>query len=376
MQPPLSLYIHFPWCVQKCPYCDFNSHEACTIDEERYIDALLADFEQDKHLWQGRELHSIFMGGGTPSLFSAHALNRLLSALAEKLAFRKDMEITLEANPGTFEQQKFAGYFAAGINRLSIGIQSFNDRHLQALGRIHNGAEAIKAIEALHQAGFTNFNIDLMHGLPQQTKEEAFQDLQTAFALNPGHLSWYQLTIEPNTVFYSHPPRLPKDETLWEIQEQGQRLIANAGFQQYEVSAYSKPGQQSQHNLNYWQFGDYLALGAGAHGKITNIDTQIITRYQKTRTPKDYLDNAKPFTAASDVVASSDLAFEFFMNGFRLNRGVRKQDFIHFTGLDMDTISDAIETAKNRQLIIETEQFWQPTEKGRLYLNDLLQLFL
>lgn len=374
--PPLSLYIHFPWCVRKCPYCDFNSHEAKTIPEKEYIRALINDFYQDKALWQGRQLKSIFMGGGTPSLFSADSLHRLLNTLKEHIDFSPDIEITLEANPGTFEQEKFSGYFQAGINRLSLGIQSFNDQHLQSLGRIHSSDEAIHAIESLNSAGFNNFNIDLMHGLPQQTLEDALKDLKTAAALKPTHLSWYQLTIEPNTVFYSKPPSLPIDETLWDIQEQGQLLISEMGFKQYEISAYSRPNQQSQHNLNYWQFGDYIALGAGAHGKITDIEAQTITRYQKTRLPKDYLSKNKSFTASEKVISKEDLAFEFFMNGFRLNNGVTKQNYKLLTGLTFDSISTAIQQAKNGDLIIETADTWRPTDKGRLYLNDLLQLFL
>lgn len=374
--PDLSLYIHFPWCVRKCPYCDFNSHEARQIPETEYIEALLKDLDQDQPYWQGRTLQSIFMGGGTPSLFSAAAISKLLNEIQQRLDFAPHIEITLEANPGTFEQEKFYGYRQAGVNRLSLGIQSFNDKHLKALGRIHSSHEASHAIESLHTAGFNNFNIDLMHGLPNQSLQQALVDLKTAIALKPTHLSWYQLTIEPNTLFYSKPPQLPEDDILWEIQEQGQQLIAASSFQQYEISAYSKQDYICRHNLNYWQFGDYLALGAGAHGKITDINNQRIIRYQKTRSPKDYLNPDKPFTASTKEVPRQDLPFEFFMNGFRLNNGVKKENFTAYTGLPASTIEGTIAKGIADNLIAETNTTWAPTSKGRLYLNDLLQLFL
>ncbi|MDX1693540.1 MAG: radical SAM family heme chaperone HemW [Ketobacteraceae bacterium] len=375
-QPPLSLYIHFPWCVRKCPYCDFNSHETREIPEQAYIRALLTDFDQDKSWWEQRSLHSIFMGGGTPSLFSASAMTQLLEALQQRIRFADNLEITLEANPGTFEQARFRGYRAAGINRLSLGVQSFDDQQLQTLGRIHSSHDARHAIESALEAGFDNINIDLMHGLPQQTPAQALSDLQQAIDLQPTHLSWYQLTIEPNTVFYSKPPALPEDDTLWSIQEQGQQLLAEQGYQQYEISAYSRPGKQCQHNLNYWQFGDYLALGAGAHGKITCPDTGQIIRYQKTRLPQHYLDPEKSFTAQQAPIPPADLPFEFFMNGFRLNQGVSKQDFEKRTGIPFRQTRAFIDKAKALGLIEETATRCVPTDKGRLYLNDLLQLFL
>ena len=381
-EPPLSLYIHFPWCVRKCPYCDFNSHEAGSSDqavqlpEAEYIRCLLEDFANDENYWQGRTIESIFMGGGTPSLFSAKSMDLLLTQLRAKVTFSTNIEITLEANPGTFEQEKFRDYFQAGINRLSLGIQSFNDKHLQRLGRIHSSAEAIHAIESLQQAGFENFNIDLMHGLPDQSLPQALQDLKTALTLEPTHLSWYQLTIESNTVFYSKPPTLPADESLWEIQSAGHSLLIANDFNHYEVSAYCKNDKQARHNLNYWQFGDYLALGAGAHGKITDSNQNIITRYQKTRLPKDYLNPNKAFTAHQQQIPKQQLAFEFFMNSFRLMNGAKKTHFKNYTGLDEDSLAPVIHEALERGLLKDTTSHWLPTEKGHLYLNDLLQLFL
>lgn len=375
-QPPLSLYVHFPWCVRKCPYCDFNSHETREIPEQSYLKALLQDFDQDSDLWRGRQLQSIFFGGGTPSLFRADTFTELLAQLAKRIAFAADIEITLEANPGTFEQEKFKGYFQAGINRLSLGVQSFHDHHLTALGRIHGADEARFAVERAQQAGFSNLNIDLMHGLPQQTIEQALADLATALQLNPTHLSWYQLTIEPNTVFYNQPPQLPADESLWQIQQQGQALMAAQGFNQYEVSAYSVPQKRSRHNLNYWQFGDYLALGAGAHGKITQVETGQIIRYQKTRLPKDYLAPEKAFTASHHSVPRQNLAFEFFMNGLRLNQGASRLGFKQYTGLSESDIATPIQQALNKELLHITSSHWVPTEKGHLFLNDLLDLFL
>ncbi|HET8730764.1 MAG TPA: radical SAM family heme chaperone HemW, partial [Moraxellaceae bacterium] len=293
--PPLSLYIHVPWCVRKCPYCDFNSHAAgAELPETAYVDALLADLRQDLDLdlVQGREIASIFIGGGTPSLFSPDAYARLFDGLRRELHFASDIEITLEANPGTVEQAKFRGYRALGVNRLSIGVQSFSPEKLAALGRIHGRDEAVRAAEAARGAGFDNFNIDLMHGLPGQSVAEALADVRQALALAPTHLSWYQLTIEPNTVFYRDPPVLPEDDTLWSIQEEGQTLLAEGGYRQYEVSAYARPERECRHNRNYWMFGDYLALGAGAHGKVTRPASALgqggVWRYAKTRLPRDY----------------------------------------------------------------------------------------
>lgn len=268
--PPLSLYIHIPWCVRKCPYCDFNSHQAGpSLPEDDYIDALLADLEQEMPAVQGRPISTIFFGGGTPSLFSAAALGRLLRGVEQRIPFATDIEITLEANPGTFEQEKFKAYRQTGINRLSIGVQSFQPAKLEKLGRIHNGDEAVRAAGMARAAGFDNFNLDLMHGLPDQSLDDALSDLRQAIELAPTHLSWYQLTLEPNTVFWSQPPELPEDDILWDIQEAGQTLMAKHGYRQYEVSAYAQAGRAARHNLNYWRFGDFIGIGAGAHGKLS-----------------------------------------------------------------------------------------------------------
>ncbi|MEZ5512169.1 MAG: radical SAM family heme chaperone HemW [Gammaproteobacteria bacterium] len=372
---PLALYVHVPWCVRKCPYCDFNSHEATTIPEAEYVQALLRDLQQDAARAQGRVIQSIFIGGGTPSLFSADSYAQLLQAIDRIVPIASDAEITLEANPGTFELQKFRGFRAAGINRLSVGVQSFNPQQLAALGRIHNRDEAIRAIGAAREVGFERLNIDLMHGLPQQSVSDALADLQQAVDLQPSHLSWYQLTIEPNTVFYSKPPRLPDDELLWDIDQAGKQFIAASGFNQYEISAYARPGFECAHNLNYWLFGDYLAIGAGAHGKITDLQTGTITRYNKTRLPKDYLAADKPFTAQQSIVATDDLPFEFFMNVFRLNQPIPKLLFEQRTGLALDVVREPIAAALHKGLITESPTHWQTTPLGQLFLNELLQLF-
>lgn len=372
---PLALYIHIPWCIRKCPYCDFNSHEAREIPEAEYLRALLADLRQDVALAQGRAIDSIFIGGGTPSLFSADTYTHLLQAINDIVPVSADAEITLEANPGTFEYAKFKGFRTAGINRLSIGVQSFNPVHLQALGRVHDRDEAIRAIGAAREVGFERLNVDLMHGLPQQSVADAVADLQQAADLQPTHLSWYQLTIEPNTVFYSRPPTLPDDERLWDIDQAGKAFLAQQGFAQYEVSAYAKPGFECRHNLNYWLFGDYLAIGAGAHGKITDLTSGVIRRYQKTRLPKDYLDQAKPFTAHQHVVAVEELPFEFFMNAFRLNRPIAKTLFPERTALAVETVAGEIAQAVDKGLLRDLPEYWQTTQQGQLFLNELLGLF-
>ncbi len=374
-QIPLSLYIHIPWCVRKCPYCDFNSHEARQIPETEYLQALLADLRQDEALAQGRHIQTIFFGGGTPSLFSADSYAYLIQAIHNIVPIAPSAEITLEANPGTFEFEKFKRFRSAGINRLSVGVQSFNPQHLSALGRIHNRDEAVHAIAAAREAGFDLLNIDLMHGLPGQTVEQALADLQQAVDLQPSHLSWYQLTIEPNTVFYSKPPRLPDDESLWEIDQAGKQFIAAQGFNQYEISAYAKAGFECAHNLNYWLFGDYLGIGAGAHGKITDLQTAAITRANKTRLPKDYLAEDKPFTAQAATIAPDELPFEFFMNAFRLNQPIPKLLFTSRTGLPLAAVQHPIANALEKTLITDDTLCWQTTPQGRLFLNDLLQLF-
>lgn len=383
--PPLSLYIHVPWCVRKCPYCDFNSHKAdANLPEQEYVSALLDDLDTDL-AWlkqQGvseRPIHSIFIGGGTPSLLSVAVYERLFSELQQRLTFSDDIEITMEANPGTFEAEKFKGYRALGINRLSIGIQSFQDHQLKHLGRIHSGQEAINAVNMAKDAGFDNFNLDFMHGLPDQTLEQALDDLQKGIDLGPTHLSWYQLTIEPNTEFFKRPPKLPQDETLWAIQEAGQALLAEHGFDQYEISAYAKSGKQAKHNLNYWQFGDYLGIGAGAHGKLTiphdDLEQSKIVRTAKTRLPKDYLNLAKRFLVLQDNIEIEDRDLEFLMNGLRLFHGVDKALFSERTGLAYSSIEAKAHSLIQRGLLEEGDKL-RTTSQGQLFLNELLENFL
>ena len=374
--PPLALYIHIPWCVRKCPYCDFNSHAAGpTLPEEEYVDALLADLDVDLRHVHGRPLTSIFFGGGTPSLFSDRALGRLLAGVERRVAFAPDIEITLEANPGTFEQIKFKGYRALGINRLSIGVQSFQEAKLKALGRIHDGNEAVRAADMARAAGFDNFNLDLMHGLPEQSIEDAMFDLRTAISQGPTHLSWYQLTMEPNTVFWSQPPVLPEDDLLWDIQEAGQALLAAEGYAQYEVSAYARPGKQARHNLNYWTFGDFLGIGAGAHAKLSTPDGRI-QRTWKTRLPKDYLDRSKAFQAGERRLEADELPFEFLMNVLRLTESAPAELFTQRTGLPVRQLDQARREAERLGLLQADDTRLVATAKGQLFLNDLLQLFL
>jgi len=374
--PPLALYVHIPWCIRKCPYCDFNSHAATPeLPEQAYVAALLADLELDLIHAHGRQLESIFFGGGTPSLFSAQALKALLEGIEQRIRFSPKIEITLEANPGTFEQEKFAAYRALGINRLSIGIQSFQDSKLQALGRVHSGAEASAAIEMARQAGFDNFNLDLMHGLPDQSPEEALADLKMAIDLAPSHLSWYQLTMEPNTVFWSKPPVLPEDDVLWDIQEAGQALLAQHGYRQYEVSAYARNEQVAQHNVNYWSFGDFIGIGAGAHGKVSDPQGRIL-RTWKTKQPTDYLNPEKAFLAGSAVLPAEDLPFEFLMNALRLTEGVELKRFSQRTGLALAALEDGIQQARQRGLLSDDPARLAASAQGQLFLNDVLQIFL
>jgi putative oxygen-independent coproporphyrinogen III oxidase len=374
--PPLSLYIHVPWCVRKCPYCDFNSHTSPqSLPEDEYIAALLLDIDQDLTWLQGRAIHSVFIGGGTPSLLSPQSYQLLFSQLKQKMDFEANCEITLEANPATVEHGSFEGYLAAGINRLSLGIQSFNGLQLKNLGRIHGQSEAEKAILLAKAAGFTNFNLDLMHGLPNQSLEEALLDIEIALSFKPPHLSWYQLTIEPNTAFYRQPPVLPDDDTLWAIQEAGQSKLAQAGLLQYEVSAYTH-NKPSQHNLNYWQFGDYLAIGAGAHGKVTTPEG--IFRYRKTRLPKDYLAAAPQQQArlGLEKVSNDDLSFEFMMNGLRLKQGVPIAYFEQRTGLSWPLLEAQLAPALAKNWLSLKNNHIKCTELGFNYLNDVLSLFL
>ena len=377
--PPLSLYIHFPWCVQKCPYCDFNSHELKkSLDEKTYINALINDLEQELPLFWGRSISSIFMGGGTPSLFSPESIEQLLSALRARLTFAPDIEITMEANPGSVELEKFTEFRHAGINRLSIGVQSFNDDKLEKLGRIHGRKEAIRAAELAHDAGFNSFNLDLMYGLPNQTLKQAVEDIETAIALEPKHLSHYQLTIEPNTFFHHQPPTTPDDDKLWEIQLACQLHLAKNGYAQYEISAYSKEGYQCQHNLNYWQFGDYLGIGAGAHGKLTNAPEQLINRSWKVKQPNDYLNNATndKRLAGQKILSRDDASFEFMMNALRLNNGFETEIFQQHTGLPISIIEKALKQAEEKDWINWELKRIKPTDTGRQYLNNLLELFM
>ncbi|NVK22324.1 MAG: radical SAM family heme chaperone HemW [Kangiellaceae bacterium] len=381
INPPLSLYVHIPWCVRKCPYCDFNSHgfkhDSQVLPEDQYIDRLLRDLELELPAVWGRRLHSIFIGGGTPSLFSPQAIDKLLSGIRALIPFEGDIEITMEANPGTFEAEKFAGFRHAGVNRLSIGVQSFNPNHLKELGRIHDPDQAIAAAEFAQQAGFKSFNLDLMHGLPNQTLKQALTDLEIAIKIGPQHLSWYQLTIEPNTLFYQQPPQLPQDELLWDIQEQGALMLAKHGYQQYEISAYAQaPSMRSQHNLNYWQFGDYLGIGAGAHGKITRLDLNQIQRTHKARHPNDYLNNDWSQVRNIQAIAKDELAFEFMLNALRLIDGVPHQLFSQHTGLHSQTIQPIIAQAIQDELLQDEPDRIGPTQKGSLFLNELLHRFI
>ncbi|TNF37566.1 MAG: radical SAM family heme chaperone HemW [Gammaproteobacteria bacterium] len=375
--PPLALYVHIPWCVRKCPYCDFNSHEADdALPEAQYIKTLLEDLEQDLPRVWGRRLTSLFIGGGTPSLFSPESLDQLLSGIRARLPCLPDMEITLEANPGTFEQARFTEYRSLGINRLSIGIQSFEDSKLSALGRIHNRREAIRAVETAHYAGFDNFNLDLMFGLPFQSPQQGMADLNTAIALEPTHLSWYQLTIEPNTFFYTRPPLLPDDELIWQLQLQGQLLLAEHGFTQYEVSAYARDGRQCKHNLNYWQFGDYLGIGAGAHGKLSRSDDHSIRRYWKLRQPAAYM-NAAPDhkTSGEEFIDEASRVFEFMLNALRLKNGFDLSLFEQHTGLPRERLADGLNQAAQKDLLAISDQHVQPSELGYRFLNDVIALF-
>ncbi|WP_297821151.1 radical SAM family heme chaperone HemW [uncultured Paraglaciecola sp.] len=377
--PPLSLYIHIPWCVQKCPYCDFNSHgqKQQVLPETEYVSHLLDDLTEDVKLVGNRAIHSIFIGGGTPSLFSPQAIHTLLKGVKKRVNLLADAEITMEANPGTVESQRFADYVKAGITRISIGIQSFQPEKLTALGRIHDENQALKATKLAKSIGLNNFNLDLMHGLPKQSLEDAMFDLNTAITQQPPHLSWYQLTIEPNTQFHSKPPKLPEDELLWDIQEQGDDLLRQAGFEQYEISAYSQAGQQCQHNLNYWRFGDYLGVGCGAHGKITLANENKIIRTVKVKHPKGYMDLTRSYTSEKKVVTKQDLPFEFFMNRFRLLEPCPKSDYASFTGIPLDNATKQnLETAITRGLLVESSDEWQVTPLGRRYLNTLLEMMV
>ncbi|MGZ9897650.1 radical SAM family heme chaperone HemW [Shewanella gaetbuli] len=374
--PPLSLYIHIPWCVQKCPYCDFNSHgQNGVLPQQEYVDALLNDLRNDLKYVQNRRVHTIFIGGGTPSLFDASQIKRLLDGVNALIPFEDDIEITMEANPGTLEHDDFAAYRAAGVTRLSVGVQSFSKEKLNLLGRIHDQHEAVTAAEKAVEANYLSFNLDLMHGLPNQSFAEAMNDIDTAAALMPPHLSWYQLTIEPNTLFHSKPPQLPDDEHLWHIYEQGQKKLAELGYEQYEISAYAKPGFQCRHNLNYWQFGDYLGIGCGAHGKITLPETNQIIRTVKIKHPKGYL-ATNVYTFETTEVADEDRPLEYLMNRLRLMTPIAKTEFEARTGKSASVVKAGMDKSIQRGLLTETDTHWKLTPKGHMFVNDLLSQFV
>ncbi len=374
--PPLALYIHFPWCIKKCPYCDFNSHEAQgELPERAYLDALRADLESALPLIWGRKIYSVFIGGGTPSLMSAAGLDRLMSDVRTLLPLDGVAEITMEANPGTFEAEKFRSYRASGINRLSIGIQSFNPQHLRALGRIHDDAEARRAVE-IAQHTFDNFNLDLMYALPSQSLAEAAIDLRTALLFAPPHLSLYHLTLEPNTYFASFPPAVPDDDLSAEMQDMIQAGMASAGYQHYEVSAFAQPGRQSRHNLNYWQFGDYLGIGAGAHSKLS-FPHRVI-RQARFKQPKAYMDKMASGSAIEleHEITRADLGFEFMLNTLRLTNGFDVNLFAERTGLSLNAVEASLTLAETRGLLYRDHKVIKPTLLGQRFLNDLQQIFL
>ena len=370
--PPLSLYIHYPWCVKKCPYCDFNSHEGSIHDG--YIKALLKDLDDDLRFVQNRKIHSIFIGGGTPSLMSIDDAHELFDGLNERLFLSKNIEITLEANPGTFEVDKFAEFRKAGINRLSVGVQSFRDSQLKFLGRIHSGGEALRAISEAQKVGFDNLNIDLMYGLQGQTSEMCIEDLTQAIELNPSHISFYQLTLEPNTLFAKYPPKLPINDKIWDMGDQGAALLNQKGFKQYEVSAYSE--RPSEHNVNYWEFGDYIGIGAGAHGKITDIESQQIYRTLKPKSPKDYLSNIQTGVNISTTKEVDNVAFEFMLNSLRLKHGFSSALFESRTGLSIETLNSKLIKAGDLDLLENKNNWIKPTSKGFNFLNELQEIFL
>lgn len=379
--PPLSLYIHFPWCVQKCPYCDFNSHrQKDELPEKQYISALLHDLENDLPLIWGRKVSTIFMGGGTPSLFSPQAIEELLNGIRARIPVSPFAEITLEANPGTIENERLSGFRQAGVNRLSLGIQSFNDQHLQALGRIHDANKAQQALELASQAGFDSINIDLMHGLPQQDLLQAQQDIVTAIGFKTAHISYYELTLEPNTLFHRNPPLLPDPDLTWDIFQQGIQELTSAGLQRYEISAFSAPKNECQHNLNYWQFGDYLGIGAGAHAKISDANEQNIKRYIKKRHPNDYLSGVDDhnFISSSTELDDEHILFEFLLNALRLTDGFRFETYENHAGLSINPLLDMLNDKVPAHLIdIDLQQQRiKASKKGLNFLNDILQPFV
>ena len=380
-KPPLSVYVHLPWCVRKCPYCDFNSYAIDSVlPEKRYVAALDRDLEHQSGWVSDREVQSIFFGGGTPSLFTPAAIGEIVASIRTRLTLAPAAEVTLEANPGTIERGRFAEYRAAGVNRVSLGGQTFSERHLKLLGRIHSSRETHDAAAELHAAGLENFNIDLMYGLPQQSVAAALDDVRTAVALHPQHISHYQLTLEPGTVFFHRPPPLPDEEDSWQMQLECQQALAAHGFVHYEISAYARENRRCVHNLNYWQFGDYVGIGAGAHGKLTGIDSGVIARTARTRQPRQYLESIEANSTELPRVAIStaDLPFEFMLNALRLPSGFTSEQFISRTGLPVDSIAEILEEALGRGLMEMTERprGYRPTDLGLRFLNDLQALFL
>ena len=376
----LALYVHLPWCVRKCPYCDFNSHQLKSARPDRaYLDALIRDFEAELPLVASRRIDTVFFGGGTPSLFSPDDFAWLLHAMRQRIEFAADAEITLEANPGTIERGRFAGYRDAGINRVSLGAQTFSAAALERLGRIHTPDDTHRAVEELRSAGIGNFNLDLMYALPEQTLDAAIFDVKTACALAPAHISYYQLTLEPGTVFHARPPPLPDDESAWRIQCECQALLSAAGYRQYEVSAYARAGFQCRHNLNYWLFGDYLGLGAGAHGKLSLQLPGRILRTAKPKQPRDFqlrvAESSIPI-GERNFIAVADLPFEFMLNALRLNDGFSNESFTARTGLETDVFRPAMQDSAARGLIDASDVGWKPTDLGRRFLNDLQSRFL
>lgn len=378
--PPLALYVHIPWCVRKCPYCDFNSHgQKGELPQREYIAALLADLDQDLPQVWGRPVTSVFFGGGTPSLFSADSIAAFLDAAAARLRFRPGLEVTLETNPGTIEHDRFEAYSRAGVNRLSFGIQSFDDPSLARLGRIHDAAQAERAVKLAQDAGFTNINLDLMYALPQQNIDMALADLDRAFALQPAHISHYQLTLEPNTVFAARPPQgIPEEDDAWDMQEACQASLATHGYAHYEVSAYARDGRQCAHNLNYWRFGDYLGIGAGAHGKITLPSEQGILRRWKLKHPQAYMDAAASQTriGGDEWLTPERRPFDYMLNALRLHEGFPLSDFEARTGLPRSTIATTLANLHERGLLSTHGDRVTPTELGRRFLNDVMGAFL
>jgi putative oxygen-independent coproporphyrinogen III oxidase len=382
--PPLSVYVHLPWCVRKCPYCDFNSHTApADLPQAHYVDCLIADLDLDIQWTQGalagREVSSIFFGGGTPSLFAPEQIARIMEGIRARLSLTQDVEVTMEANPGTIEHGRFTGYRNAGVTRVSLGVQSFDDIQLHRLGRIHSGAQVFDAVAELRAANFENFNLDLMYGLPEQDIDAALADLSAAIALKPAHLSHYQLTLEPGTVFFHRPPPLPDDETLWRMQERCQSHLREFGYQQYEVSAYAQAGQQCRHNRNYWEFGDYIGIGAGGHGKITDVAKGGIWRTARMKQPREYLSSTSDLRLIErKMIPTAELPFEFMLNALRLRSGFSIAQFERSTGLSRAALTPCLDKAMRRGLLVAAmvDSTFQTTELGWRFLTDLQSLFL